>query len=269
MKQVLDAAKQRLVQAAMVSVPDRMWITIQSRRSRNHQMRHLAREGFLEIGRKFVAKHGAMVLHGPFAGMKYPLRAVSTRHAIPRLLGSYELELHPVLESLRQTYRCAIDIGSAEGYYAVGLAMRLRIPVYAFEADSRERALSREMASLNGVGELVLTSGYCDRVRLAALGTARSLIFSDCEGYELELFDDEMPGKLRFSDLIIETHGPTTPELLCARFANTHQVSIVDAQARASRDFPDVDFLGARAAMAVSEERPPQSWLWCESRAAG
>ena len=269
MKEILHAAKRHLVQAASVSVPDRIWITIHSRRSRNHQLRHLAKEGFLEIGREFVARHGTTVLHGPFEGMKYPFRAVSTRHAIPRLLGSYELELHPVLESLKRCYRCAIDIGSAEGYYAVGLAMRLRIPVFAFETDARERALSREMASLNRVDDLVLPSSYCDRLHLAALGAGRSLILSDCEGYELELFNEEMAAKLRFSDLLIETHGPETVGVLAGRFATTHQVSIFASQARSSRDFPEVDFLGERAALAVSEERPTQSWIWCESGVGG
>jgi len=65
------------------------------------------------------------VASGPFRGMRYVARAYhSAYHA--KLLGTYEMELHGIVEELcRETPGIIVDVGAAEGYYAVGLAMRL------------------------------------------------------------------------------------------------------------------------------------------------
>ncbi len=44
--------------------------------------------------------HDLTVLHGPFVGMKYPGTEAAGSAFIPKLLGSYEKELHPLLERL-------------------------------------------------------------------------------------------------------------------------------------------------------------------------
>ena len=57
---------------------------------------------------------------------------------VPKLIGSYEEEVHPIIEEIiRRRYSIVVNIGCAEGYYAVGFA--LRIPdaiVYAFDVDT-------------------------------------------------------------------------------------------------------------------------------------
>jgi hypothetical protein len=55
--------------------------------------------------------------------MAYIPQAVGSA-LIPKLLGCYEAELHGVIAcALNTTYDTIIDIGCAEGYYAVGLAL--------------------------------------------------------------------------------------------------------------------------------------------------
>ena len=70
---------------------------------------------------------------GPFAGMSCISEAICSS-LVPKLLGSYESELHQVLNQILETdYQNVIDIGCAEGYYAVGLALRLpNARVYAW-----------------------------------------------------------------------------------------------------------------------------------------
>ena len=79
-----------------------------------------------------------MVLAGPFAGMRYETEAVHSMH-VPRLLGTYERELHASLERAPgMPYLRVINIGCGEGYYAVGLAMRLPgAHVHAFDSEVR------------------------------------------------------------------------------------------------------------------------------------
>ena len=68
-----------------------------------------------------------IVRNGPFAGMRYPGVQSVCSTIVPKLIGCYEKELHSVIELIcSQQYNSVVDIGCAEGYYAVGLAMRLQ-----------------------------------------------------------------------------------------------------------------------------------------------
>lgn len=65
---------------------------------------------------------GGVILSGPFKGLMYPRESVGSAWA-PKLLGTYESELSPTIERIVSGgYRSVVDIGAAEGYYAVGLA---------------------------------------------------------------------------------------------------------------------------------------------------
>src|SRR5688500_985732 len=77
--------------------------------------------------RRFAKRHGLSVRRGPFHGMTYPESAVGlAEQLVPKLLGSYECELHGALEQVIQgDYEQVVDIGAADGYYAVGLARAL------------------------------------------------------------------------------------------------------------------------------------------------
>src|SRR5215204_4418004 len=74
--------------------------------------------------RDFTARCKHVVQEGPFAGMRY---LSETRDPIlPKLVGSYEAEIQPwIRAAITQRYRRVIDVGCAEGYYAVGMALAL------------------------------------------------------------------------------------------------------------------------------------------------
>ncbi|WP_299504968.1 hypothetical protein [Cypionkella sp.] len=87
--------------------------------------RHLAKWRSELISNTLVGRSGTKVLSGPFRGMDYPVRASEGSRAA-RLMGSYESSLAPVIEEIvTKAYPVIIDVGSAEGYYAVGLARRV------------------------------------------------------------------------------------------------------------------------------------------------
>ena len=175
------------------------------------------------------------VLHGPFAGMRYPAARAAGSALIPKILGSYERELHPVIERLvHTTYSDIVDIGCAEGWYAIGLAMRLPgVWVHAFDTDEQARVLCRAMAEANGVADRVQIRSHCSEQALLTLALGpRALVVSDCEGYEAELFTPEVARRLARHDLLIEVHDRVDPALgprLRERFAATHEVVVVDS----------------------------------------
>ena len=53
-----------------------------------------------------------------------------------------------------QTFDALLNIGCADGYYAVGLAMRMPgVPVFAHDLNPKAQTGCREVAALNGVAE--------------------------------------------------------------------------------------------------------------------
>ena len=113
-----------------------------------------------------------IVRNGPFQGMRYPfLRAVGSS-LFPKLCGSYESELHQVVERcLEKEFSMVLDIGCAEGYYAVGFALRQpTATVYAYDISQNARSLCAAMAEMNGVP--VKVEGKCtekDQLRNAKM----------------------------------------------------------------------------------------------------
>src|SRR5688572_440816 len=126
---------------------------------------------------KYLNQKGLVVRAGPFAGLKYMHRA-SGSVLLPKLVGSYEAELHPAIERVVSTaYDVVVDVGAAEGYYAVGLAKRLpQSKVFAYDIDPVARKACEKLAVVNGVADRVYVRGRCDHAELNAILTGKSLV---------------------------------------------------------------------------------------------
>jgi predicted O-methyltransferase YrrM len=167
-----------------------------------------------------------------------------------------------------------VDIGAAEGYYAIGLARRNpQAKVIAFEMEPRGQSALREMAALNSVADRIEVNGKCEAADLiAALGDVPSpIVICDVEGYEEKLLDPQAVSALRHATILVELHDfiiPSITEKLKERFGATHRVEHIWQQPRSRDDFP-WHTLGTALLpksyldWAVSEWRPVQmSWLW-------
>jgi hypothetical protein len=173
------------------------------------------------------------VKEGPFKGMKYPDFIAHGSAMFPKLLGSYESELYPEIERLlKNDYHHIVDIGCAEGYYAVGFAMRKgNATVYAYDTNQIALEACRKMAVINGVEKQMHFRNFCSADSLMQFDfTNKSLIISDCEGYEIELFTSLNVKNLSNCDLIIELHdlfnekiSPTIEEL----FKKSHNIKFI------------------------------------------
>lgn len=197
--------------------------------------------------------------------MAYTPSAARNRIVVPKLLGTYELELHEVFERVLSTnYDCMVDIGCAEGYYATGLALCSQTKIVAFDTEPRELALAREMAEHNSVSERTEFRGWCrseDLIQIAA-SYKRVFILSDCEGYETELFNQRTVAALAHADVLIELHGNAESELV-PRFSETHNVLIIESRSREDVMLPELEDIPAEQRwMALTEYRPDQHWLW-------
>ena len=220
------------------------------------------------------------VANGPFRGMRYPSAEAAGSELLPKLLGSYESELHAVLaELLARNYTDVIDVGCAEGYYAVGFGLRLpKARIHAFDTDANARALCSNMAQLNGVGDRVTVGGACDESVLLGLTlSGRSLLISDCEGYEKELFTTAVVSFLARHDVLIETHDFGDIEIssvLRERFGGTHVIraieSIDDIRKVRTYVYPELSrYDDATKLIALAERRPAiMEWLYLTPKTA-
>jgi len=173
------------------------------------------------------------VRNGPFRGMKYPSGKSVGSELIPKLLGSYERELHPLLARLRsREYSEIVDIGCAEGFYAVGLALLFpQARIFAYDTNPEGIRLCRRMAQANGVVNRLTTGAFCDALQLQRLPlTRRALILCDCEGYEKHLFTPETVRVLAAHDVLIEIHDMidiSISERMEKVFRDTHELEVI------------------------------------------
>lgn len=177
-----------------------------------------------------------VVLNGPFKGMKYPTLASHGSAIYPKILGTYERELEPVIrECIDMAPSRIVDIGCAEGYYAVGLALRLP-GAQVIAADLSETALDlcRGMAALNGVSDRVRVIKGLSPRDLERFGNedGGGLLICDCEGGERELLNEKVLTALSSWHLLVELHEfvhPGIEQHLMELAAKSHTIEIIDS----------------------------------------
>src|SRR5258708_2693479 len=115
-------------------------------------VRHPQVRRALRAEKRILARLGRpdRVLQGPFVGMYTRVRAYCSA-MLPKILGTYEREIADAIETICQA-GCdrIIDIGAAEGYYAVGMALRnTKAQVIAFELASGAAYDLKRLAARN------------------------------------------------------------------------------------------------------------------------
>jgi trans-aconitate methyltransferase len=196
----------------------------------------------------------------------------------PLFLGCYEHELHNDIEQVIASRPTRIvDVGCAEGYYAVGLAIRLpEATVHAFDISDAAQEICREAAQINGVSERVRVAGLCTAADLERLSGPGSFFLLDCEGAELELLDLDLAPGLRDTEIIVELHdfvdASITPMIL-ERFRTSHEIHLRTSTDRDPSLVPALQGLSADLQqMAVAEGRPtephPMQWARLIPRSA-
>ena len=100
----------------------------------NQALRFLAKYRSALLANTFKEEYGTKILSGPFKGMEF-LDEVSEGCYLPKLLGIYESEIHNYISLMvEKKPDIFINIGSAEGYYSVGLKRLLPdTEVFAFD----------------------------------------------------------------------------------------------------------------------------------------
>ncbi|MCX6848235.1 MAG: hypothetical protein NTY98_04890 [Verrucomicrobia bacterium] len=218
---------------------------------------------------------GSQILCGPFQGMLYVQESVCSSLP-PKILGTYEMELHGLMEVIvDRSPSCIIDIGAAEGFYAVGLAKRLpNCRVVAFESDKHGQDLLFQLAALNGVADRIEIKGYCSVEELRSFLDANPndcIVICDAEGAEIPLLDPILLPSLTKMTLLVELHPWVHPEVkavLYSRFQAVSAVKTIASRPREPADFPREikKTLSVQTKLDCMNELRPSGmeWLWIE-----
>jgi hypothetical protein len=229
------------------------------------------------IQNTLLQQQGTGVMQGPLKGMDFLPQSAEGCH-IAKLMGCYEQPLQPFIEqSIQAGYPTVLNIGCAEGYYAVGMARRMpHTQVRAFDLNPKAQATCAELARKNDVSGRVAVGALFKPEDFAAYAGQKVLVLCDIEGAERELLDPEAAPALAGMDLIVESHEcliPGITQTLITRFTPTHHLNLVQDDGQRRLESPPPWFMGLShldQLLATWEWRSgPTPWLVMRAKAAG
>lgn len=208
------------------------------------------------LNRRILLEFKSKVHSGPFKGMSY-IDSSNGSTFVPKILGSYEKELHTIVEKIIESeYTNYVDIGCAEGYYAVGFAYRLRsnqnVKIFAY--DTNENALHNlnKMARLNGIENKIVSKPLFDYQEFEHFKGEGTFIMCDIEGDELNLINVVLAPEFLNCDLLVEVHdgGVRRKEIkehLKRSFEKTHNIQIIDFRAKGLEDYNYIKWIPSKS----------------------
>jgi hypothetical protein len=184
------------------------------------------------IQNTLLSAQGDVVMQGPFAGMQFLRQSAEGCH-IGKLLGCYEQPLHAFIEdAIAAAYPLILNIGCAEGYYAVGMARRMpNTKILAFDLNSEAKKVCITLSQMNEVSDRVEVRDLFKREDFDTFYKQRVLVLCDIEGAENELLNLEISPALKGMDLIVESHECLrlgTTQTIIDRFQKTHNITVVE-----------------------------------------
>lgn len=225
------------------------------------------------LARRLLVEFDRTVRYGPFAGMRLlDSSAWSPGDKAPMLLGLYERELLSEIVAAPPRYDRFVDVGAADGYYAVGLLVADRFAhVTAYEMSEAGRISIRMAGELNGVADRLEIRGAAEvgfHDAISPEDRDRSVFLVDIEGAEFDVLTEEAFRALSRSMLFVETHpwedpGGSRLAALGRAAAGTHDVAVIVHSGRDIYQFAELSHLHEDDLwLLCSEGRPcAMSWL--------
>lgn len=222
-----------------------------------------------KLSSRVYKNYNGVVAFGLFKGLKINAKTAwsGNKDTGSKILGLYENQILDWLKDKK--FDLFIDIGAADGYYALGLLISSKVErAITFEISNLDIEISKSLAIANGVYDKIEFRGEAtqDEIALILPQSQNGLIFMDIEGGEFELVSENLLKLSKDYSFCIELHEFFDIDLeedfvkLCRKF---HDVEIIYGF---NRDFPKDQFLLRLSdndrALLLSEGRPyGMKWL--------
>lgn len=167
----------------------------------------------LRLSHEIYDAYDGVVQHGPFKGLQLARNNWWGGYDFGSMIfGLYELEVLDFIHSDAVSgRRHFIDIGAADGYYAVGGLKSGRFDTaHCFEMSAEGRDAIQRNAELNGVASTLQVDGEADSgffQYLEGLDKANTLVLCDVEGAEFDILTEQTLDCLRGCVVLIEIHN--------------------------------------------------------------
>ena len=156
------------------------------------------------------------VKYGPFKGLRLTHNPWWGQLDLgSQCLGLYEKEILKFIENIEDgQFTNFIDIGAADGYYAVGLLStgKIQRSICFEKTDKGREAIFTNWKNNGAIGQLVVKAkaNFESIATLTEHDLERSLILIDIEGGEFELLNNDTIRKFRYSKILLEIHNWVT-----------------------------------------------------------
>jgi len=197
------------------------------------------------LGKKVWEYYDGKVAYGLFKGLKINSYSAwsGTKDIGPKIFGLYE---NQILNWIQQKkFDLFIDIGAADGYYAIGiLHSKVASRAVTFEISVDDRKITKASAIINNVYDKISIRDEATSSEIVEIlkNCNSGLIIVDIEGDEYNLITRELLEAAKNCCIIIEIHEMPIKEIqinmlnLCKEFHNYEELTGLE------RNFPKDNF---------------------------
>ena len=163
------------------------------------------------IAERIFMEFGGTIKYGPFKDMILVDDISDLNPDFSSMFfGCYEQELLHKLVGTPKSFEYFINLGAGDGYYPIG-AIKSGIfkKAIAYEASEFRRVQIKRLAEINNCHKNLDIRGFADETCFDGYDSeflSKSLVLSDIEGGEFEIFSERNLAKLSKSIVIIEIH---------------------------------------------------------------
>jgi len=228
---------------------------------------------------KIILEHGHQVAYGTFKGMKLSKNTYwSKNDIITHILGVYEKHvLKKIIEFSKKGNYPFIDIGAADGYFAIGMAFSETFKkIYAFEIDEEgRRSLNRNIENNFCKDKVVVDiEANFETLKEIVDKNKSAVILIDIEGSEFDLLDDNLLQLLSNCYIVCELHptlsanGFEKQNMLINNAKAFFDVSIIQRESYSPNKFSELnEFTDEERLIAFGEGRENNmNWLILEPK---
>lgn len=234
------------------------------------ELHHIANARRREIIPDLYTTVKGRVQTGPFTGMTILPKVIwGDGDIAAKLLGLYEDELHRfIIDAALKNPDLVINVGCAEGYYAIGMARLLpESKVIAVDINDVCTAICQENSDTNQTNNVSVVQQTVDTAWLSQnlRASTRPMVIMDCEGAELQLLDPNPVPELAKAYILVECHDCITAgitEKLIQRFQNTHNIALQDQTTKDVYQFGFLKNLSDCDKWALVHEGRPSTMSW-------
>jgi hypothetical protein len=150
------------------------------------------------------------VLHGVFEGMKLSDKVWWGKYDVAtKIFGQYETHVLNKIIELSEENKLFIDIGAADGYFAIGMVYSgFYQRAICFEISEKGRLVIEENACINNVSKNIIINGIAnsEAINKVISNNDTAVVLIDIEGAEFDLLTCDFLYILRNCTIIIELH---------------------------------------------------------------